>query len=690
MKRSQCFVALVLGAGLTWALLWLLVGQAIALQPDPPTRFVATDGDDGYDCSSIEQRCRTVQRAIDVADDLDEIWVATGTYTDPAGTVADIDKTVTLLGGWNDGFTIRDPGIYPVVLDAERNGRVVFISNYTSPIIDGFTITGGNASNESKYEGLGGGICSGYANPTIQNNVITNNIAYTGTDHWGRGGGIFIFQATSARVRNNQVLSNTGSTTCHGLGGGMSLDESAGMVSGNEVRHNVGDRGGGGFYLYDCHGLTFDGNLVISNTATLSPTTSGTVGFGGAFYVEYSSQITWTNNVIAQNHAYNRAGGLFIYGYAPYSSTGSFVNNTIAHNHLAPGGEALWPAGDVTLTLSNNIIVSHSYGIYATGNAVVSATHTLFYDNSNDTGGGGSINSTDEITGSDPAFVNPAGWNYDLMLDSPAINAGVAVPWLQTDICGNLRHFGPAPDLGAYEIAAALSIHKTGPATAAPGELITYTLSVTNSGTYTASTVVITDVLPAGAHYVSGGMLMPGEVRWTIPSLAGGGASVQVQFVVTATETISNSAYGVTCAEGVSAQGAKDVVTIIGYPDLAIGKIGPASAVPGRPITYTLTVVNNGPAPATGLVITDGLPIGAGYVGGGTLMPGDVVSWTAASLAGNGASVQVQFAVTATETITNVVYGVTCAEDVSAVGSEPVVTTSLQRTVYLPLVVRNF
>ncbi len=48
MKKSQCFVALVLGAGLTWALLWLLVGQAAAVQSDLPTRFVATDGDPSH------------------------------------------------------------------------------------------------------------------------------------------------------------------------------------------------------------------------------------------------------------------------------------------------------------------------------------------------------------------------------------------------------------------------------------------------------------------------------------------------------------------------------------------------------------------------------------------------------------------------------------------------------------------
>jgi uncharacterized repeat protein (TIGR01451 family) len=699
MKRNQWFVALVLGIGSTLALLWLLVGQPVAVQADPDTRFVATDGDDFNDCSSIEQRCRTVQRAIDVADAFDEIWVATGTYTDPAGMVADIDKTVILLGGWDDGFTTRAPGIYPTVLDAERNDRVIYISGAISPTVDGFTITGGDATSAIHFAYQGGGIYSRDANPIITNSVITGNVASTNTNI-GRGGGLYLYNSsTSAIVSGNHILSNTASIRDMGVGGGLYLDHSAARVSDNVVQGNLasaadlGDgaglylssspalvRGniisdnvacavggqGGGVVLYYSQ-ATLDGNHIINN---LSP------GGGGGLFVEISTPFTLTNNVIAQNQANNmgRGGGIKVWGWSGGPASGMLVHNTIAQNDLGSDGEGIFATGTTTLTLSNNVIVSHTYGIYATG-AVVSATHTLFYGNtSGDTGGTGSITNT-YVFAKDPSFVNPAGWDYDLRLSSPAVDAGLAVPWLHSDIRGNRRHFGPAPDLGAYEVAAALSIYKTGPAMVDPGELITYTLSVTNSGTFTASTIVITDVLPSGAHYVSGGTLMPEDVvSWTVGSLARGGAHVQVQFIVTATETIINNAYGVTCAEGVSAQGTKDVVTIIGDPELAIGKAGPAMADAGAPITYTLTVTNNGPAPATGLVITDVLPAGAGYVSGGTLMPGNVVSWTIANLAGDGAHAQVQFIVAATERITNAVYGVTCAEGVSAVGGEPVVT----------------
>jgi uncharacterized repeat protein (TIGR01451 family) len=117
---------------------------------------------------------------------------------------------------------------------------------------------------------------------------------------------------------------------------------------------------------------------------------------------------------------------------------------------------------------------------------------------------------------------------------------------------------------------------------------------------------------------------------------------------------------------------------------LSITKIGPATVLPGEPITYTLAVTNSGDSIATGLIITDVLPGGAHYIGGGTLMLADMVGWTVDSLAPDD-SVQVQFAVTATQTITNSNYRVSCAEGASATGSRAVVTSAGHR-VYQPLI----
>jgi uncharacterized repeat protein (TIGR01451 family) len=47
--------------------------------------------------------------------------------------------------------------------------------------------------------------------------------------------------------------------------------------------------------------------------------------------------------------------------------------------------------------------------------------------------------------------------------------------------------------------------------------------------------------------------------------------------------------------------------------DTAIAMSGPASTTLGAPVAYTLTITNNGPAPATGVTVSDTLPAGATY-----------------------------------------------------------------------------
>jgi uncharacterized repeat protein (TIGR01451 family) len=128
------------------------------------------------------------------------------------------------------------------------------------------------------------------------------------------------------------------------------------------------------------------------------------------------------------------------------------------------------------------------------------------------------------------------------------------------------------------------------------------------------------------------------------------------------------------------------VVTITDKPILSISKSGPISVEPGELITYTLTVTNDGSTAATGVVITDAVPNGATYVSGGTLMPGNVVSWTMPSLAANGGVAQVTFTVTAPQGIANADYRVSSAEGVSAVGDVTVFTN--WRDIYLPVIMK--
>lgn len=117
---------------------------------------------------------------------------------------------------------------------------------------------------------------------------------------------------------------------------------------------------------------------------------------------------------------------------------------------------------------------------------------------------------------------------------------------------GVITTTGGAPDL---------AIGKSGPTIVTTDSPITYTLIVSNSGDAAANTVVITDALPAGANYVSGGNLAGGIVSWQVASLAAN-SSTTVQFVVTATQTITNSDYRAS-AGGFSATGLEPLVTVV-------------------------------------------------------------------------------------------------------------------------------
>jgi uncharacterized repeat protein (TIGR01451 family) len=117
-----------------------------------------------------------------------------------------------------------------------------------------------------------------------------------------------------------------------------------------------------------------------------------------------------------------------------------------------------------------------------------------------------------------------------------------------------------------------LTITKDGPSTAPAGSLITYTLTVTNGGLAPATNLVITDAIPAGATYITGGTQVGNVVSWTT-SLPGNGAVTQTTFVVTASQTITNADYRVGAEGAVPAVGQKVVTTDVGGSSSDTGPI---------------------------------------------------------------------------------------------------------------------
>jgi uncharacterized repeat protein (TIGR01451 family) len=251
--------------------------------------------------------------------------------------------------------------------------------------------------------------------------------------------------------------------------------------------------------------------------------------------------------------------------------------------------------------------------------------------------------------------------------------------------------------LGAGRINARAAIigrvDLSGPPNADIGAPITYLLSVMGSALDAPVSAVITAEVPAGAFFVSasdGGALAGGVVSWTVPPVAPL-AVVTRSLVVTATSTITASVFGGTRGGSALSTPARSIVTRVG-PELAVSKSGPDWVIAGEPITYALVVTNTGVQAATGLVLTDALPAGANLIstGGGQVMPGVIISWTAASLA-PGARLERTLVISSAATVTNADYGVVCLElGAAASRGAAVQTRAATHVTYWPFFVRDW
>ncbi len=179
-----------------------------------------------------------------------------------------------------------------------------------------------------------------------------------------------------------------------------------------------------------------------------------------------------------------------------------------------------------------------------------------------------------------------------------------------------------------------VDIAKAGPATATPGNQLTYVLTWTTTGTTPISSVIITDPLPANTSFVSatnGGTNNAGTVTWNLGAhVPGDGGTVTL--VVKLNSPLANGTKvdntGQICAQATGVDGQKcdtstTTTTVSSSPSLSIAKTNDVVGFtnPGKTVTYTVTVTNAAGATDTAhtVVLTDVLPSGFTYtVGGGS------------------------------------------------------------------------
>src|SRR5258708_29513908 len=178
-----------------------------------------------------------------------------------------------------------------------------------------------------------------------------------------------------------------------------------------------------------------------------------------------------------------------------------------------------------------------------------------------------------------------------------------------------------------------LSVAKSGPSQiAAPGIPITYSISVTNFGPDDATTVTLTDNVPAGAPFTSFAQNSGPAFTCTTPAVRGAGTitCTIATFVAGADATITlvlvtaAVPHGTFITNIASVSSPADVtpenddapaVTLVGgFADLSDFKTGtPRVLDSGGPISYGITLTNSGPDPALTVSLSDTVPAGPAF-----------------------------------------------------------------------------
>jgi uncharacterized repeat protein (TIGR01451 family) len=478
-----------------------------------------------------------------------EIWVAEGVYyPDEGGGHVDNAVSESFRIAWDNvqlygGFaatetlrTQRDWLAHPTILsgdidqnDANADGNfiaetwadlqgsnayhVLWLDGVTNQsltaatVLDGFTVTGGNASSSSPPNYLGGGLyCAGNAggracSPTLRNLMFSGNQAYGQLGFYGLGGGMYNngsnYGASSPTLTNVTFSGNrAAASVSRGYGGGMynngSLGESSPMLIDVIFQGNAAASDGGGMYNNGEYGMSSPAltNVIFQgNTAELG---GGMVNLG-----DFGASSPTLTNVTFSGNAATSGGG--VYSTARYGVGYPTLENCVLWGNTASSGAQIYNA------LGAAPVVRYS---------IVQGGYT----------GAGNLDA-------DPRFVAPvaassaptAAGNYRLQTGSPAIDAGNNLSvTVATDLDGKPRIVNGVVDMGAYEAAPMLRLAKQVTPTAnVPYQgVVTYTLTLSNTGTLTETAAILTDTLPGqvvfGAWVENAGAVQAGNaITWT-------------------------------------------------------------------------------------------------------------------------------------------------------------------------------
>jgi uncharacterized repeat protein (TIGR01451 family) len=581
-----------------------------------------------------------------------------GTDSNPAAN----DQNSGGGGGANGGAGGMGGESWNAHLPVGGLGGAAFPATATKVVLGGGGGAGtrNNSANFASSGGTGGGIVMIRTGSLAGTATITANggVGVTPVNDGGGGGGA-----------GGSVVVTTNTGTVNGLtihaDGGRGTDAWPTGGTGAANYHGPGGGGGGGV-------------IITSNALPLAQTSvlggvhgTTTVDLNTFGSVSGSPGVVSTTTPAAIPGSSSGAECLPVLTTAKTTSTPN-VNNTVAGttaaysitvSNAASTGAAIGisisdalPAG-FTYASTGSVVLNGGATRPATVNPAIGATNPAFGTFTIPGGGSVVITFTVNIAASvaPGTYNNPATATY-LDPTRTTVGGAIAVGYAGG---GAERVTVHAPDL---------TIAKTHVDPFTRGTTATYTVTATNSGNVpTSGTVTVTDTLPAGltpTGAAGAGWTCPAPVGQTVTCtradvLAGAASYPPITVTVTVLQGAANSVTNTASVSGgsetnVTNDTATDPTNIVSSADIAVTKtVDNATPNQGSNIVFTLTATNNGPSNATGVHVTDVLPLGLTFVSASSVAytqgTGD---WNVGNLANGGSST---LTITATVTGTSAV-----------------------------------
>ncbi len=352
---------------------------AAALLPGTLTAqiHVSSNGTNNGDGRDPSNPVLTIAYALSQANEGEEIRLEAGFYPEQNLFFA---GNAFITGDWPVGFAPRNdpPDPATTVVQSDGSDRVMswLGTEIKSLTLDGFTITGGDASMSASAAGFGGGLYAHGGTVDLSNMIFSGNTGLsvkqgdTFDAEPGRGGGAYI----NALLTVDRCLfeSNFGTTGAEGFGdagsgGGLYLEQHVSLTDSTSLTNTVfrgnaamsastesgtatGLATGGGLSIVGAQvsraadrgpistqTITLDDVIFLDNVGRASGSDEGEC-YGGGLYIDtrvldsIPFEINILNSVFDENRANDTTSGLILFGASAYG--GGAAIQTAGDSHL--------------------------------------------------------------------------------------------------------------------------------------------------------------------------------------------------------------------------------------------------------------------------------------------------------------------------------------------------------------------